>query len=122
MANQIRFNVGFQVDKTGLNELQNALMQVQNAASKTTGTSQIEQDLRAAGQAATQLSDILNQSWNNKLGQLDLSRVNNEIKKTYGSVKDLKSAMEKGGPAGAAAYNQVASSILNTNLQLKQSN
>ena len=122
MANQIRFNVGFQVDRTGLNELQSALAQVQTSVNNAAKTGNLTNELKTAGQAATQLSNILNQSWNNKLGQLDLSRVNNEIKKTYGSVKDLKSAMEKGGPAGAAAYNQVASSILNTNLQLKQSN
>lgn len=120
--NQIRFNVGFNIDRTGLNELQNSLAQVQLAASRATGTSQMEQDLRAAGQAASQLSDILNQSWNSRLGQLDLSRVNNSIKQTYGSVSNLKTQMERSGPAGAAAYNQVASAILNTNLQLKQSN
>ena len=113
-SNQIRFNVGFNVDRTGLNELQNALRNIQTEASRATGTSQMEQDLRAAGQAASQLSNILNQSWNNKLGQLDLSKVNSGIKKTFGSVQDLKKEMEKSGPAGSAAYNQVASSILNT--------
>ena len=120
--NQIRFNVGFNIDRTGLNELQNSLAQVQIAASRATGTSQMEQDLRAAGQAASQLSDILNQSWNSRLGQLDLSRVNNSIKQTYGSVSNLKDQMARSGPVGVAAYNQVASAILNTNLQLKQSN
>lgn len=122
MANQIRFNVGFQVDRTGLNELQNSLAQVQVAANKASKTGKLTEELKMASKAASQLSDILNQSWNSKLGQLDLSRVNNEIKKAYGSVKDLRMAMEQGGSVSAGAYNQVASAILNTNLQLKQSN
>ena len=122
MANQIRFNVGFNVDKAGLNELQSALVQVQVVANKAAKTGNLKDELKEASKAASQLSDILNQSWNSKLGQLDLSKVNNGIKQAYGSVKDLKTTMVNSGPEGAAAYNQVASAILNTNLQLKQSN
>jgi hypothetical protein len=40
----------------------------------------------------------------------------------YGSVSKMKSALESSGSSGVAAYNKVASSILGTNLQLKQSN
>jgi hypothetical protein len=35
-----------------------------------------------AASAASQLEDILNGAWNSKLGQLDLSKVNNGIKQT----------------------------------------
>ena len=120
--NQIRFNIGFNIDRTGLNELQSSLAQVQVAANRSTQLGNLTPELRAAGQAASQLEEILNRSWNSKLGQLDLSRVNNEIKKTYGSVSNLRAQLEGGGAAGAAAYNRMASSVLSTNLQLKQSN
>ena len=78
--------------------------------------------MKQAGVAASQLESILNQAWNSKLGQLDLSKVNNNIKATYGSVANLKTMLEGSGAAGAAAYNRFASSVLNTNVQLKQSN
>jgi len=52
---------------------------------------------------------------------LNLSKVNEGIKTTYGSVEQMRQAMVQGGAQGAAAYNKVASAVLNTNLQLKNS-
>lgn len=118
---QIRYNVGFNIDKTGLNELTKTLQNVQQELNKTNNTD-VDGSLKDGVRAAQQLESILNDAWNSKLNQLDLNKVNTGIKSTFGSVQQLKNEMEKGGATGSAAYNKIASSILNTNLQLKQSN
>ena len=124
MANnhQINIGIGFQVDKAGLNDLTKSLRTIQVQMQKGIDAGNVTEELKRAGTAASQLEDILNSSWNNKLNQLDLSKVNNGIKKTYGNVSNLKQELLKGGTEGAKAFNQVASAVLNTNLQLKQSN
>jgi TP901 family phage tail tape measure protein len=118
---QIRYNVGFNIDKTGLNELTKTLQNVQQELNKT-GNTNVDNSLKDGVKAAQQLESILNDAWNSKLNQLDLNKVNTGIKSTFGSVQQLKNEMEKGGATGSAAYNKIASSVLNTNLQLKQSN
>lgn len=120
--NQIKFDVGFNFNKSDLNTLTTALKNIQNEVNKANLTGNLTDGLKQAGVAASQLESILNQAWNSKLGQLDLSKVNNNIKATYGSVANLKTMLEGSGAAGAAAYNRFASSVLNTNVQLKQSN
>jgi TP901 family phage tail tape measure protein len=129
MANRIDFQVGYTVDKAGLNEIQNALKQVQVEATKAAKAGNLTAELKDASKAAQQLQTILNDAWNSKLNQLDLSKLNNSIKTAYGSVEQLKTSFTLAGNAGssgataaATAYNKFASSVLNTNLQLKQSN
>lgn len=129
MANRINFQVGYTVDKAGLNEIQNALRQVQIEANKAAKSGTLTTELKEASKAAQQLQTILNNAWNSKLNQLDLSKLNNSIKTAYGSVEQLRASFTLAGNAGstgaataATAYNKFASSVLNTNLQLKQSN
>lgn len=129
MANRINFQVGYTVDKAGLNEIQNALRQVQVEANKAAKSGTLTTELKEASKAAQQLQTILNNAWNGKLNQLDLSKLNNSIKAAYGSVEQLRASFTLAGNAGstgaataATAYNKFASSVLNTNLQLKQSN
>lgn len=120
--NRIKFDIGFNVNKSNLDTLTTALKNIQKEAEKARISGTLTQELKNAGTAAKQLEGILNQAWNSKLGQLDLTRVNTQIKNTYGSVSQLKSQLEASGAAGAAAYNKFASTILNTNIQIKQSN
>lgn len=120
MANSVKFNVGFNVDKSALDELKTSLREVQNMANTNTDKG-LEQQLKQAANAASQLEKILNQSWNSKLNQLDLSKVSQGINETYGGISDLRQQLVATSSAGTAAFNQFASTVLNTNLQLKES-
>ena len=120
--NQIKIGVGFQVDKSGLNDLISSLRQIQHTALTKDPTGNLKTGLNESAQAAEKLENILNKSWNSKLNQLDLSKVSQGIKETYGNVNKMKTELEKSGAVGINAYNHMASAILNTNLQLKQSN
>lgn len=118
---QIKFGVGFNLDKAGLSELTKMLQDIQQQLNKV-DSAKVDNGLKEGVKAAQQLESILNDAWNSKLNQLDLNKVNTGIKSTFGSVQQLKNEMEKSGATGSAAYNKVASAVLNTNLQLKQSN
>ena len=119
MAN-VNVKVGYTVDKTGLNEIKRQLTDIRLEAAQAKLSGNLTKDLEEASHAASQLEDILNSAWNNKLSQLDLSKVNTGIKNTYGTVQNLQKALVKSGSAGATAYNNFAMQVLNTNIQLKQ--
>ena len=121
MANSVKFNVGFNVDKSALTEIKSSLTEIQKLANSSNTGSGIDDNLRQAATAARQLENILNQSWNSKLQQFDLSKFNQSVKESYGSVSDLKTQLELGGAIGGTAFNKLSSNILNTNLQLKDS-
>ena len=122
MANaDVRIGVGLDIDKTGLNELKTALQAIQQEAAKASGSDKMTKELKESAKAAQQLEKILDSAWNSKLQQFNLNKVNSEIKTAYGGVNNLKTALEKSGNVGASAYNKVASSLLTTNMQLKQS-
>ena len=118
----IRFNVGFQVDKTGLNEITKSLQQVQAQASKMSSSNQLKSQFNEAAAAAKQLESIVSGAWNDKLGQLNLDKLNQSIKNSYGGVQQLRTKLTQAGSSGNAAFNNLAHSVLNTNLQLIQSN
>ena len=120
---RVQIGIDYKLNKAGLNELKQTLQEVQRQLTAMGNEKKGPRtEIEATVKAAKELESILNDAWNSKLNQLDLNKVNTGIKSTFGSVQRLKSEMEKGGATGSAAYNKVASAILNTNLQLKQSN
>ena len=117
----IQYSVSFKTDKAGLSEIKTLLQQIQTQASQVSGGDKLAKEFQESARAAKQLETILDGAWNNKLQQLNLSTLNNSIKTTYGSVGNLKKSLEQSGAAGSRAFNKLASDVLNTNLQLKQS-
>ena len=122
MANlgRLDLTVGVNTDRASFNQLNKALQQVQDKMSKS--PDKIEPELKKAAKAAEQLQKILGTSWNEKLNQFNLTKVNSEIQKTYGSVQKLSDILAGAGKEGQAAFNSFASQVLNTNLQIKESN
>lgn len=119
--NQANFGLNFRVDKSGLNELKKSLQDIMRLGQKNSATGTMTKELEEACKAARQLETILDGAWNSKLGQLNLDKVNQGIKTTYHSVEELQTALGK-TPQGQTAFNKMASQVLNTNLQLKQTN
>ena len=119
---KLKVSVDVDVNKASLAELQKSLKDIQNSAKKADFQEELTSGLKQAAIEAQKVSDILTKSWNTKLNQMDLTKLNKNIKESYGSVDNLKKAMMQGGEVGAAAYNRIAQSVLTTNVQLKQSN
>lgn len=119
MAN-VNIKVGYTIDKTGLNEIKKQLSDIRAEAKNADTFGKMTPELKEASNAAAQLEKILNSAWNSKLNQLDLNKVNIGVKNTYGNVEKLKTIFVQSGQAGTIAYNNFAKSVLETNLQLKQ--
>ena len=117
----INFNVNMTVNKNGLNQILKPLQQIQSQLNSMS-TDQLSNEFTQAANSAKQLESIINSSWNDKLGQLNLDKFNQSVKNSYGSVQGLKNSLAGAGSAGQSAFNTLASQVLNTNLQLKESN
>lgn len=120
--NQIKIGVGFQVDKTGLNELQNSLKQIQISASQSTGTNKMTQSLKEAASTAKIVDEALEKAFNVNLGTTNLSKFNQELKKNNLTIDQVRTKFSQAGQAGEKAWNLLGSQILKTNIQLKESN
>lgn len=120
MARNINYQVNLTVNKSDLIDLLNSFKQIEQEAKQASLTGKLNDELKIAAQTAKELEHILNSSWNSKIGQLDLNKVNNSIKSTYGSVNKLRENLEHAGKS--AQFNKLATEILHTNIQLKQSN
>ena len=118
---KVQFGVQFKVDKSGLSQMKKGLQDVVNLANKTSSSNPLKKQFDQAAQSAKKLSNILDQSWNSKLGQLNLDKVDQGIRNTYGSVQRLRESLEGAGYTGNIAFAKVTSDILNTNNQLLRS-
>lgn len=79
---RIEYELGLSIDNTGLSVLKYQLAQLRLNIKGSKEIQDLTKELQTAYKAADKLTDILDQSYNSKLGQLDLSKVRNEINKT----------------------------------------
>ena len=117
---RIDVQMNFTTNKAGLNEVSTLLRQIQSEASKASLSGTLTNDLSRAADEAKKLEIILNDAYNSKIGQLDLSRLNTSINSTYGSIDQLKANLDSIGRGDI--FNRLQSSVLGTNMQLKESN
>lgn len=117
---RIDVQMNFTANKTGLNEISTLLKQIQSEAAKASLSGTLTNDLSKAADEARRLENILNSSYNSKIGQIDLSKFNNSIKNAYGGLDQLRNRLESIGQGNV--FNRLQSSLLGTNMQLKESN
>ncbi len=126
MANQrIDIDVGLKVDKTGLNQIKSSLQEIKNLTAQDlmkigghNDISKAEKELEKLKASISQIDGALDKAFNTDLGTLNVSKFNQALKgMNLGQVyKDFSAA----GSAGQAAFRNVTSQILTTNMQLKQ--
>ena len=120
MANgQIKFNVGFNVDKSSLNSIKSAFNDLRNLKLADFGGN-IDQ-LRQIKTLANELEKELEEAFNPTLGTVNLTKFNESIKNNYGSIGQLRQEFLKAGDQGSIAFQKMANSLLSTNTNLKQS-
>jgi len=119
MANaNINIKVGYTLDKSKWNEIDQALRSLSAEAAKIGNESNT--GLQKAAQSARELSNILNNSFNKDLGTVNVTRFAQQIAKSNIDIGNLKTQLTAIGPAGANAFNAISSSILGTSAQIKQ--
>ena len=113
-AGDITFGVGFQVDKSGLQQVQQQLQQLQSGL-KTNDIAKINnQSLDQAKKTLTQIQSTaidvekaMNKAFNPKLGTLNLSKFQAELKDSDRTIEEIYHTLNI---AGAAASPTAASS------------
>lgn len=128
-AGDITFGVGFQVDKTGLQQIQQQLQQLQSGL-KTNDIAKINnQSLDQAKKTLTQIQSTaidvekaMNKAFNPKLGTLNLSKFQAELKDSDRTIEEIYRTFNMAGAAGQAAFRGVATQALTANVQLKEHN
>ena len=118
-SNRVNFEIGFSVDKSGLEQMQSLFQQIANRAKDT--TKPIDDGLKRAAQTATTLDGILEKTFNTDLGSLNVTKFNQEMNKAGLTLKSVKADLAGAGNQGATAFNRLSQAILGTNMQLKQS-
>lgn len=125
MANRITYQVGYQVDKTALNEIKASLQSLQLLTAndlmkldKTMNLRQANEQLQQIKKSASEVSDALSRSFNTNLGTLNISKFNTELKKL--DINRVYRDFSAAGVAGQTAFRNVTTQILTTNMQLKQ--
>ena len=120
----VKIGIGLSVDqstyKKTLRDLDTLKTAVTRGNTDVLDMSNFSQDLKDAYIAAEKLNQILHASWNGKIGQLDMSKFNSEIQKGFTNIAGLKAELSKGGDLGKTIFNNFASSVLHSNVQLKQ--
>lgn len=125
MANQIRFKVGYEVDKSALNEIRNSLQTIQKMTSSDLMSLNKGMDLTTANaqlkqikQTASQVQEALSRSFNSDLGTFNISKFNSELKNL--DINRVYNDFASAGVAGQSAFRNITSQVLTTNMQLKQ--
>ena len=120
--NKINFEVGFQINSNNLRDLQKQLTQITTTMNNAKAGGKLTKELEEAGTMARQLSSILESSFNKDLGTLNITKFNEGLKQAGITSEQVRASLIGQGNAGVAAYSKLATSILNTNVQLKEQN
>lgn len=127
MANggSIKYNIGFNVDKTGLNQLKSSLQEIKAMTAqdlmKIGGHDDITKatkDLEALQGTIKQIDGALERAFNTDLGTLNVAKFNQELSKM--NLNKVYQDFSEAGSAGQAAFRNTTAQILTTNMQLKQ--
>ena len=121
---QIKYGIGFNVDKTSLNQLKTELQQIKNM---TVGdlvklnpsvANNAVAELEKIKASARQLEGALERSFNPNLGTLNVTKFNQELKKI--NINKIYKDLSQAGATGQKAFRDITTQVLTTNMHLKQ--
>lgn len=121
----IKFNIGFNVDKSGLNDLKTSLYNIQQLQPKELiGIMPVEdakKKLKQVQAVAQDLEKALNDSFNPTLNTYNIDTFKKKLNESGRSLKDYRIELSQLGARGQNAFQQLADSISSTKLPLQES-
>lgn len=90
---KIDIELNFTSNYAKLKEVEDALYDIQERAVNLSEKSSLTDEFKNSANAAQALKDILDSSWNARLGQLDLSKFNKSIKQSFGNLQNMKDSL-----------------------------
>ena len=126
MANEIRYKVGFDIDKTGLNQLKSSLQDLQKMSLSeimrvnNTDLSSARMIFKDISSSARTVEKALDEAFNTKLNTVNIETFNEKLKASGININQVYQNFSKAGAAGEAAFRRLTTSLTTTNLQLKE--
>ena len=126
MANEIRYQVGFDVKQGDLNKLKASLQDLQKMKISDimkindVDTSSATNMLIAIKTQAKNVEDALKNAFNAKLNTVNIESFNKSLKDSHTSVQQIYKAFRSAGTTGENAFRSLSSQVLSTNIQLKE--
>ena len=123
--NRINYSIGFDVEQSGLNKAKAALQELKNLTASDlakinfSGLDEAQKDLIKIKNSIVELESALKKSFNQDLGTLNLTKFNQQLKNL--DLDRIYKDFSRAGEAGRAAFRGIATDVLTTNMQLKQS-
>lgn len=126
MSKQLNVNLAFTADtgtaRSQLQELQNSLTRLVNTSTKQSTGLGLTKELNDATTAAAELKVHLDQAVNVNTGNLDFSKLSESLKRSGKTLSEYGEQLQKLGPDGQKAFQQLAQSITNAEIPIKRSN
>ena len=108
MAKRLNYTIGVNADTSQLQaQLKSAINSLNTVGNKIS----LAPSIQEASRAALDLAQNLQRATNPTTGSLDLSKFNNELKKSGLTLEDYYIKLSKLGPAGQQAFMNVSQSI-----------
>lgn len=125
--NEIIFDVGFNVDKTNLNNIRTSLSELSKMTAsnlmdldKNLNTQQANANLQKLRRTVTSVQQALTNSFNQNLGTVNVTKFNTELSKTGLNLRSVANIFRSAGVQGESAFRNLATEVLTTNKQIKQ--
>ena len=113
-SHTVEYKLKTTLDSSGISKLQSEIKKTQTELKKLSEQNIISDSAMGTAQAQlSKFSKILNQSFNSKLGMLDLSRVNKLMNENALSIGKISTAFSMAGTKGEVAFNNVLGRIGN---------
>lgn len=126
MPKQLNVNLAFTADtgtaRSQLQELQNSLTRLVNTSTKQSTGLGLTKELNDATTAAAELKVHLDQAVNVNTGNLDFSKLSESLKRSGKTLSEYGEQLQKLGPDGQKAFQQLTQSITNAEIPIKRSN
>ena len=128
MATKINFNIGFNVDKKALENLQNELKSIQNTTKEQylkinvdeTDLKEVQKQLALINYSASTVQEALNKAFNAKLNTINIQTFNQYLKNSDLTLKEVYDNFSKLGQSGQNTFRNLTSQVLSANTQLEK--
>ena len=124
---QIRYQIGFDIQKQNLEQLKTALQDLQKMSVKDvvklneTDISSARTMLQSIRQDASKVEQALDKAFNVKLNTVNVSTFNQALRQSGTSIENVYKSFSQAGAAGEAAFRNLSTQLLSTNIQLRES-
>lgn len=125
---EIQIGINYTVNQQSLNNFKKSLENIRNLKfsdmlkinPNLTGMKQAQQELLSIRKDAAIVEGALEKAFNPKIGSVNLSKFNQELKKENKSIKDIYNSFNKAGTAGKQAFTDLTTTLMTTTVPLKQ--